>query len=57
MTLQVGEGSHAADTRRADRDRPSDQSVMLRTLVLAGYVLASAFLIYHCLSPLRAIDL
>ena len=57
MTLYVGEWSNATDTRRADRDRPSDQSVLLRTLVLAGHIIASALLIYYCLSPLRPIDL
>ena len=57
MTRHDGEWSNAVDTRRADWDRPSDQSVLLRTLVLAGYIIASAILIYYCLSPLRPIDL
>ena len=56
MARTVGEWSHAADTRRADRDRPLGQSVMLRTIVLAAYVIASVLLIYYCLLPLRPID-
>jgi hypothetical protein len=57
VTLHVGEWSNAADTRRADRDRPLGQSVILRTIVLAAYVIASVLLIYYCLFPLRPIDL
>lgn len=57
MTLHVGEWSNAVDTRRADQDRPRDQSVLLRTVVLVGYIIASALLIYYWLSPLRSIGL
>ena len=57
MTVHVGEWSHAADTPRADQDRPRDQSVMLQIIVLAAYIIASVLLIYYCLSPLRSIDL
>ena len=56
MTLHIGEWSNAADTRRADRDRPLDRSVMLRTIVLAAYVIASVLLIYYCLLPLQPVD-
>jgi hypothetical protein len=56
VALNIGEWSNAADTRRADRDRPLRKSVMLRTIVLAGYIIASVLLIYYCLSPLRPID-
>ena len=57
MTPHIDEWSNAADTRRADRDRHLGQSVMLRTLVLAAYVIASVLLIYYCLLPLRPVDL
>ena len=57
MTLHIGEWSIATDTRRADRDRPLGQSVVLRTIVLAGYIIASVLLIYYCLLPLRPVDL
>jgi hypothetical protein len=56
VARNVGEWSPAADTRRADRDRPLGQSVMLRTIVLAAYVMAAVLLMYSCLLPLRPID-